>query len=79
VFHTERSATSLKNLQNELPALTDDDKAAVLALADEFDIDFLNVSFCRTAEDIISTREFLQDHGMSTTKVRAQRSVCLSV
>jgi pyruvate kinase len=59
VFHCERSADGLSNAQNDLPALCADDKAAIAALAAEFEIDFVSLSFTRSAADVADCRAFL--------------------
>ncbi|KAK9828408.1 hypothetical protein WJX81_005360 [Elliptochloris bilobata] len=72
VFHTERSTDSLANLQNDLPILCPEDKAALEALQDEFEVDFVSLSFARTADDIVQAREFLDSAGLTTTKIIAK-------
>lgn len=76
VFHTERSANSLSNLQNDLPALNSDDKAAIKELAKEFEIDFVSLSFTRHASDIDYTRDFLKSTGLEGTKVLTASQIC---
>ena len=39
-------------LQNELPLLCDWDRECIKALGQEFEIDFINISYTRTAEDV---------------------------
>lgn len=72
VFHTERSASSLTNLQNELPVLHDSDKDSIKELAREFAIDFISLSFTRGGNDVKSTRKFLNAIGLKTTKIMAK-------
>ena len=69
VFHTERSADSLQNIQNDLPILTDYDKEVIKAISKEIEIDFLSLSFVREGEDLVIAREFLDSIGATTTKV----------
>jgi hypothetical protein len=71
IFHTERSADALQNVQNDLPILTDYDKKALEALLSCFEVDFVSLSFVREADDVHSAREFLDSLGHTTTKVRA--------
>ena len=59
VFHCERSADGVSNAQNDLPALCEDDKVAIAALAAEFEIDFVSLSFTRSADDVTACRDFL--------------------
>lgn len=69
VFHTERSSDGLSNIQNDLPIFNDEDKTAIAELAKEFEIDFISLSFTRSALDIDQAREFLDSVGLESTKV----------
>lgn len=69
IFHTERSVEGVSNMQNRLPILTPADEEAIAALASEFEIDFLSLSFTRSTEDITVVREFLEKHEIRNTKV----------
>ena len=40
------------------------------ALHDEFEVDFVSLSFARTADDVVQAREFLDSAGLTTTKAR---------
>uniref|UniRef100_A0A7S0RHC8 Pyruvate kinase n=1 Tax=Chlamydomonas leiostraca TaxID=1034604 RepID=A0A7S0RHC8_9CHLO len=73
VFHAERSqGNGLSNTQNELPLLSDWDKQCIAALGSEFEIDFLNLSYTRCAEDVREARRFLHGLGMTNTKLLAK-------
>lgn len=72
VFHTERSDGSVANQQNDLPPLTDYDKAALRELAREYDIDFVSLSYCREGDDVDETRAFLHSIGSASTKIIAK-------
>lgn len=73
VFHAERSTgNGLSNTQNELPLLSEWDRQCIAALGAEFEIDFLNLSYTRTAEDVREARRFLQTIGMHNTKLLAK-------
>ncbi len=64
VFHTERSADTLQNVQNDLPILTDYDKQVRLSLSDRLDTctwwchsyplagDVLHVRRCQAARQL---------------------------
>ncbi len=69
VFHTERSNNSLANKQNELPILHETDKAALKALAKDFEIDFVSLSFTRQGSDLDQARDFLKANGLDSTRV----------
>ncbi len=49
--------------------LAEGDKAAIKAIAAEFEIDFLSLSFARSSDDIKSTRKYIRSIGLSGTKV----------
>ncbi|KDD72880.1 hypothetical protein H632_c2782p0, partial [Helicosporidium sp. ATCC 50920] len=72
VFHQERSLESVSNAQNELPVLAESDKAAVKALASEFEVDFLSLSYTRSAEDVAAAREWLASERLGRTRVLAK-------
>ncbi|KAL4856094.1 Pyruvate kinase 2 [Chlorella vulgaris] len=72
VFHLERSGESLSNLQNDLPALTDFDKQALTTLCSEFEVDFVSLSYCRSADDVYECRDFLASINADHTKVIAK-------
>ena len=69
VFHTERSNQSLANKQNELPILHKTDKEALKALAKDFEIDFVSLSFTRQGSDLDQARDFLKSNGLESTRV----------
>ncbi|KAK2076476.1 hypothetical protein QBZ16_001001 [Prototheca wickerhamii] len=71
VFHTERSDSSVANQQNDLPPLTEHDKAALRELVTEFDLDFVSLSYCRESDDVDQVRAFLHSIGSSATKIVA--------
>ena len=43
---------------------------AIAALLDDFEIDFLSLSFVREADDLHAARDFLDSIGATTTKAR---------
>ena len=71
VFHTERSADALTNVQNDLPILCEADRSAIAALAKDFEIDFVSLSFTRSQDDVIHARSFMQKIGQGSCKVPA--------
>lgn len=72
VFHTERSADGLVNTQNDLPILCEADRSIITALSKEFEIDFVSLSFTRTADDVQHARSFMAKIGHSSCKVIAK-------
>ena len=62
------------------PALTDKDRADI-RLAAELDVDFLAISFVRSAEDVVEARRLLRDaggHGLIVAKIeRAEAIDCI--
>lgn len=77
VFHTERSPDGLDNTQNDLPILCEADRVAITALANDFEIDFLSLSFTREVSDVIHARNFMQKIGQPHCKVRLARAACI--
>ena len=47
------------------------DTQAIKELAECFEIDFLSLSFCRSGDDVMDTRAFLDSLGMGSTKARS--------
>mmetsp|Transcript_33774 Transcript_33774/g.60980 ORF Transcript_33774/g.60980 Transcript_33774/m.60980 type:complete len:646 (-) Transcript_33774:934-2871(-) len=72
VFHAERSHEGLANVQNALPLFSEYDKECLMQLAQEFEIDFISLSYTREAEDIREARRFLTSIGLPHTKVLAK-------
>eukprot|EP00877_Chromochloris_zofingiensis_P009758 jgi/Chrzof1/5035/Cz15g09100.t1_PYK1[v5.2] len=72
VFHVERSSDELLNLQNDLPLLSDYDKDCLMTLGQEYEIDFLSLSYTRTVEDVVEARSFLDSIGLTSVKVFAK-------
>ena len=75
VFHTERSEDGLSNMQNDLPVLCPEDKQMITALAAEFEVDFVSLSFTRSGEDVAAARDFLDavpGGACSSTKILAK-------
>lgn len=70
VFHTERSPDGLANKQNDLPVLNATDKASLEALAKDFEIDFISLSFTRHGSDLDQARDYLDSIGLDSTRVR---------
>lgn len=50
VFHMERAQGGVANKQNQQPLFAEHDTECIQALAREFDIDFLSLSYTRTAQ-----------------------------
>lgn len=72
LFHSERSATALTNLQNDLPILCEHDKKAIEMFAKSYEIDFISLSYTRSKEDILEAREFVDKMGLTSTKLLAK-------
>uniref|UniRef100_A0A061QK13 Pyruvate kinase n=1 Tax=Tetraselmis sp. GSL018 TaxID=582737 RepID=A0A061QK13_9CHLO len=72
IFHVERSSHSVSNLQNTLPALMESDIEALRQLKDEFDIDWLCLSYARSAQDVLDARQILDELGMADTEIMAK-------
>lgn len=72
VFHVERSSDTLSNKQNDLPLLSHYDRTCLQQLAAEFEIDFISLSYTRTAQDVLEARQFLDSIGLNNTKILAK-------
>ncbi|KAF6256488.1 Pyruvate/Phosphoenolpyruvate kinase-like domain-containing protein [Scenedesmus sp. NREL 46B-D3] len=72
VFHMERSADSLLNLQNNLPLFSEYDRQAIAALGREFEVDYINLAYTRTREDVREARLFLDSLGLTSTRALAK-------
>ncbi|KAK9861213.1 hypothetical protein WJX84_011545 [Apatococcus fuscideae] len=72
IFHTERSPDQVDNVQNDLPILCGVDMNALTALCADYEIDFVSLSFTRTADDVVAAREYLDSIGMTSTKLLAK-------
>lgn len=58
--------------------LHDLDKDVLKKLSQDYEIDFLSLSFCRAADDVLEARSFLKSIGLNTTKVRTHLQYELS-
>lgn len=72
IFHVERSADGLSNAQNDLPLLSEYDRQCLAALARDYEIDFISLSYTRSAEDVGEARAFLDSIGLANTKIFAK-------
>lgn len=60
------------NMRNEAPILAQRDKDAIASWAAPNAVDFLAVSYCRSASDVVAARKFLEETGASTIRVIAK-------
>jgi pyruvate kinase len=72
IFHVERSADGLSNAQNDLPLLSEYDRQCLAALARDYEVDFISLSYTRSAEDVAEARAFLDSIGLAQTKIFAK-------
>mmetsp|Transcript_1706 Transcript_1706/g.4345 ORF Transcript_1706/g.4345 Transcript_1706/m.4345 type:complete len:674 (+) Transcript_1706:198-2219(+) len=72
LFHIERSSDVVINKQNQLPILPQSDLDAIACIGEEFEIDWLCLSFTRCAADVIQARKALDEMGMKGTKILAK-------
>jgi len=72
IFHVERSADGLSNAQNDLPLLSEYDRQCLAALARDYEIDFVSLSYTRSAADVDEARAFLDSIGLAQTKIFAK-------
>ena len=73
VSHREFSLrTHDHDLNRELPLLSDHDKECLREFGRDFEIDFLTLSYCNSAEDVWSARQTLDSMGLTQTKIVAK-------
>jgi pyruvate kinase len=58
--------------QNDLPVLSDYDKQCLALLAEDYEIDFLSLSYTRSAADVQDARRSLAQLGLPATKIFAK-------
>ncbi|QDZ23690.1 pyruvate kinase [Chloropicon primus] len=59
----------LSGVSNPIPTFTDDDVEDILTWGKKNEIDFLSVSFCKSAEDVLYARELLDRCGLTNTEI----------
>ena len=62
----------ISNVKNSMPCLTESDKDAITTWGKSNDIDFLSLSFCRSAADVRAARSTLDEAGLSRTGILAK-------
>ena len=72
VFHMERDEKGIANKSNTQDLFSKSDVEWIKAIAAEFDIDFLSLSYTRHSEDVLEARNFLNDMGLDSCKVVAK-------
>jgi pyruvate kinase len=69
VYHMERDDKGIKNKPNTQALFSPSDLEAIKAIAAEFDIDFLSLSYTRHAHDVHEARHVLDEMGLNTCKI----------
>lgn len=72
VFHMERDEKGITNKPNTQALFSSSDVDSIEAIAAEFDIDFLSLSYTRDGLDVQEAREFLDDMGLVSCKIIAK-------
>ncbi|KAJ9527280.1 hypothetical protein QJQ45_025570 [Haematococcus lacustris] len=69
LLHVERSEQGVTNAQSSLRVLSQYDKDCLAHLATQFELDFLGLSYTRSAGDVAEARQFLDELGLHDTQV----------
>lgn len=72
VFHMERDDKGITNKPNSQDLFSSSDLESIKAVAAEFDIDFLSLSYTRHSEDVHECRNLLNELGLETCKIIAK-------
>lgn len=73
VSHREYALTThAHDLNRDLPLMTEHDVNCIKTFAKEFEIDFVSLSYCNSAEDVASARQTLDSLGLAQTKIIAK-------
>merc|ERR1719428_1719678 len=59
----------ISNVKNSMPSLTEADKDAIKTWGKSNDVDFLSLSFCRSAADVKAARAVLDEAGLTRTGI----------
>ena len=62
----------ISNVKNSMPCLTESDKDAITTWGKSNEVDFLSLSFCRSAADVRAARSTLDEAGLSRTGILAK-------
>ena len=62
----------ISNVKNSMPSLTEADKDAIKTWGKSNDVDFLSLSFCRSAADVKAARAVLDEAGLTRTGILAK-------
>ena len=66
---TNNKSINLPNVQLEMPFISEIDKADI-KFAIENDVDYIALSFVRTADDILAVRKFIKDNGGADKNIK---------
>ena len=73
VSHRERDLTQHSDdLNRELPLFTECDKTHLKEMCKQFEIDYVSLSYCNSAADVMEARDFLNNLGLEQTKIVAK-------
>jgi len=62
----------ISNVKNSMPSLTESDKDAIKTWGKSNGVDFLSLSFCRSAADVKAARAVLDEAGLTRTGILAK-------
>ena len=73
VSHREFELTThSQDLNEQIPLMTEQDLDFIRTFGKEFEIDYLSLSYCNAAADVMKAREILDSFGMEQTKIIAK-------
>ncbi len=73
VSHRETSLEHhSEDLNRELPLFTDHDKEYLREMGKNYEIDYVSLSYCNSAGDVLEARNLLNDLGLEQTKIVAK-------
>ena len=73
VSHRETSLEShSEDLNKELPLFTEGDKQMLAEMGKKYEIDYVSLSYCNSAHDVVQARDLLDAFGLEQTKIVAK-------
>ena len=73
VSHRETSLEHhSEDLNKELPLFTEGDKKMIMDMGRKYEIDYVSLSYCNSAQDVVEARDLLNAFGLEQTKIVAK-------
>jgi pyruvate kinase len=61
-----------EDLNKSLPLFTEGDKTMIMEMGKKYEIDYVSLSYCNSAQDVIEARDLLNNFGLTQTKIVAK-------